>query len=152
MSEIVMQRLVWPTKSGVLSRRLFNIHDRLLDYYGIAAFLVLWEIVPKLGWADRAFIPPPSAIFAAGWKMAVTGELFAHIAVSLERVLLGFAAAVATALPLGFVLGGYFPRVTKFLSPLLKILGQVNAFSLFPVFILLFGIGEFAKFVIQLFT
>jgi NitT/TauT family transport system permease protein len=151
MSDIATPLVAWPTRSTVPSR-LASINEKLLDYYGIAAFVALWELLPRLGWVDRAFIPPPSAILAAGWKIAATGELFRHIVVSLERVLLGFAMAVGTAVPLGFVLGGYFPRLTKFLAPLLSLFGQVNAFSLFPVFILFFGIGEVAKLVIIFWT
>jgi len=41
-----------------------------------------------------------------------------------------------------------FQRLTNFLTPRLKLLGQINAFSLFPLFVLFFGIGELAKFCI----
>jgi NitT/TauT family transport system permease protein len=122
------------------------INDRLIDYYGIAALLILWEAAPRLGWIESQFFPPLSSITAEGLKLAKDGTLFQHVAVSLMRTFLGLVCAVALALPLGFVLGGWFPRFTRFLSPLLKLLGQINAFSLFPLFVLFFGIGEMAKF------
>lgn len=121
------------------------LHDQLLDYYGIIAFFLLWEAAPRFGLADPQFIPPISSVLVAGWKLAVTGELFIHIASSLQRTLLGLGLAVIVALPLGFILGGWFPKLAKFLQPLLNIFGQINAFSLFPIFILFFGIGEAAK-------
>lgn len=125
---------------------LGTINDRLIDYYGIAILLILWETAPRLGWIDSQFFPPLSSILAEGLKLVKDGTLLTHIAISMERTLLGLVGAVALALPLGFVLGGWFPRVTRFLSPLLKLLGQINAFSLFPLFVLFFGIGELAKF------
>jgi NitT/TauT family transport system permease protein len=42
-------------------------------------------------------------------------------------------------------LGGWFKTIEELLDPLLQVLSQVNPFSIFPVFILLFGIGEVAK-------
>jgi len=44
-----------------------------------------------------------------------------------------------------FLGGAASPAFSKQIKPLFKILGQINAFSLFPLFILFFGIGEFAK-------
>lgn len=121
-------------------------HERLLDFYGLAALLLLWEGAPRLGWVDAQFFPPPSAILGAARELAVKGELLVHIGASLERCFLGLFAAVVVAIPLGFLLGGWFPRLTAFLNPLLQLLGQINAFSLFPLFVLFFGIGELAKF------
>jgi NitT/TauT family transport system permease protein len=125
---------------------LAALHDRLLDWYGMIALLLLWEAAPRLGWIDSQFFPPPSVIVLAGWQLAGTGELFVHIGVSLQRTIQGLLCAIALAIPLAFVLGGWFPRLTRFLSPLLNLFGQINAFSLFPLFVLFFGIGELAKF------
>ena len=56
----------------------------------------------------------------------------------------GFALGVVTAVPLGIILGWY--RVAdRFLNPLLQLLRQTNPVSLFPVFILFFGIGYMTK-------
>lgn len=121
------------------------LNEKLLDYYAIVGFFVLWEVAPRVGLADPQFIPPLSRVLLAAWKLAFTGELFIHIAASLQRTLLGLGLAIIVAIPLGFILGGWFPALANFLQPLLNILGQINAFSLFPVFILFFGIGEAAK-------
>jgi len=125
---------------------LSALNKKLMDYYGVAVLLILWELAPRLGWIDRQFFPPLSSIFAEGSKLVKDGTLILHIAVSLQRTFQGLICAIALAVPLGFVLGGWFPRFTRFLSPLLKLFGQINAFSLFPLFVLFFGIGELAKF------
>jgi NitT/TauT family transport system permease protein len=108
--------------------------------------LALWELAPRLGWIDNQFFVPLSGVLRAAAEMAATGELFIHIVVSLGRTLGGLLGAVLVAIPLGFLLGGWFPRLTRFFQPLLHTFGQVNAFSLFPIFVLFFGIGELAKF------
>jgi NitT/TauT family transport system permease protein len=122
------------------------LNDRLIDYYGIVLLLVLWEAAPRLGWIDTQFFPPPSLIAREGAKLLASGELLVHIGISLKRTLQGLFCAISLAVPLGFIMAGWFPRPTKFLTPLLRLLGQINAFSLFPLFVLFFGIGELAKF------
>lgn len=131
-----------------LPAALFAVNDRLLDWYGIMALLVLWEVGPRRGWIDIQFFPPPSLILQEGIKLASRGELLVQITASLQRLFQGLAGALVVGIPAGFVLGGWYPRLTHFLRPLLRLLGQINAFSLFPLFVLFFGIGELAKFAI----
>jgi NitT/TauT family transport system permease protein len=120
--------------------------QRLERFGGIALLLVAWELAPRLGWVDRQFFVPPTGVFRELLKTAATGEIFVHVGVSLGRTLAGLLGAILVGIPLGFVLGGWFPKVARFVQPLLKLFGQVNAFSLFPLFVLFFGIGEVAKF------
>ncbi|OPY70399.1 MAG: putative aliphatic sulfonates transport permease protein SsuC [Syntrophorhabdaceae bacterium PtaU1.Bin034] len=133
-------------KGPHISAALLRLHDRLLDWYGLIIIVLVWELGPRLGWIDMQFFPPPSQIIDEGVKLSVLGELHQHILASLGRTFAGFAVAAAAGVPLGFILGGYFPRLTHFLRPLLRLFGQMNAFSLFPIFVLFFGIGELAKF------
>jgi NitT/TauT family transport system permease protein len=138
--------------SGSLRRRFLGAlaaaNDRLLDWYGIVLLVTLWELGPRRGWIDMQFFPPPSAIIAEGVKLAEKGEFLIQITSSLQRLITGLSAALLVGIPLGFILGGWFPRLTHFLRPLLRLLGQINAFSLFPIFVLFFGIGELAKFAV----
>ncbi|MBP2636241.1 MAG: ssuC 2 [Firmicutes bacterium] len=119
--------------------------ERLIDVSGIVTFFALWEILPRIGVVDALFIPPLSVVLQTLWQLTAGGALFLHIAASLQRTLIGLALAVGTGLPLGFLLGGVYPALARQLRPLLRMLGQINGFSLFPIFILFFGIGEGAK-------
>ncbi|MDR1081690.1 MAG: ABC transporter permease [Deltaproteobacteria bacterium] len=121
---------------------------RVMGWYGIIAFLALWQIAPWLGLVDGQFIPPFSEVLRDGWALVKTGEFFIHVATSTQRALLGLVGAIAVGVPAGVCLAGFFPRATRFLNPLLSLLGNINPFALFPLFILLFGVGEVAKFAI----
>lgn len=114
-------------------------------YIGMAIFLLLWQIAPSLGWLDQQFVPSLSVVLQSVGELWVKGGLFTHIMVSLWRTLNGLIAGTLIALPLGFILGRWFPSLREALNPLFRLLGQVNPFSLMPVFILFFGIGESAK-------
>lgn len=110
----------------------------------IIVFLLIWEIAPRIGLADPVFIPPVSVVFKALGELIVSGELLKHTSISFERAFAGFAIATVLAIPLGFIVG-WFRTVEKYIDPLLQTLRQLPVLALFPVFILLFGIGEVSK-------
>jgi NitT/TauT family transport system permease protein len=128
-------------------RKKFNeFNKKLLGFYGFAAFFIIWQFAPVFNLIDTQFIATPTMIIAAAAK--IPADLLIHISTSVQRVVLGYIAAILTAVPLGFLLGGWFPRVNKFFNPLFQLFGQINAFSLFPLFILFFGTKELSKFFI----
>jgi len=114
-------------------------------YIAVIVFILLWQILPTIGVINPIFIPTPTTIAESWWALLIDGTLVTNTIVSLWRVLLGFALALIVALPLGFLLGGFFSNFEKAINPLLQILGQANPFTLFSVFILFFGIGEISK-------
>ena len=106
----------------------------------IVGFLLLWELAPRLGFVNRMFLPPFSEVIARGVEYAWAGKLLPQILVSVGRAAGGFGLGVITAVPLGLLLGWYRP-LEAYLNPLLQLLRQTNPVSLFPAFILFFGIG-----------
>jgi NitT/TauT family transport system permease protein len=116
-------------------------------YYGssILVFLLIWELTPRLGLVPETFIAPPTTVIKTLAELFLSGVLIKHIEASLFRAVFGFVAAAIIGIPLGFLLGGWFRLFERILNPVLNLLHAVNPFSLFPVFILLFGIGEISK-------
>ncbi len=110
----------------------------------IALFLLAWELAPRFGLINRTFLPPFSEVIVHGVQYAAAGKLLPQVLVSLGRAAGGFALGVATAVPLGILLGWYRP-LENYLNPLLQLLRQTNPVSLFPVFIMFFGIGYFTN-------
>ncbi len=125
----------------VLNRALNILHNGI----SIIIFLVLWEIAPRAGWVPETFITPPSLVLNTLWDLLITGVLTKHIETSMFRAVVGFILAAIVGVPLGFFLGGGFKLFERIVTPVLRLLNAVNPFSLFPVFILLFGIGEISK-------
>jgi NitT/TauT family transport system permease protein len=111
----------------------------------ILLFIGVWELLPKFGGNLETFIAPPSVVVQILYEMFTSGEVYPHIGISFFRSASGFAAAALFAIPLGFLLGGSFRTFERLVNPPLRFLGQVNPFSLFPLFILIFGIGELSK-------
>lgn len=118
---------------------------RFLSRYGVLiAFLAMWQVSSSAGWVNTAVLPPIDMIVAALWKGLAGGTLLGDIAISLQRAGLAFAAAVLVAIPLGLFMG-QVRAVETALDPILQVFRQTSALALYPVFILLLGLGEASK-------
>jgi NitT/TauT family transport system permease protein len=110
----------------------------------IITFIAVWEIVGRTGIINARFFPPFSKVFLALGNLAVSGTLYKHVSISLQRALTGYTMGLCFAIPLGIAIG-VFRRFEQFINPLLQLFRNLSVFSLLPVFILLFGIGETSK-------
>lgn len=134
--------LRWPAGlSGEASARLRSFAAR----YGLLiAFAVLWQVSPALGWSNPAVLPPLDSILRALWNGLTIGPLLRDIAISLQRAGIAFGAAVAVGIPLGLFMG-QVRVIERSLDPILQLFRQTSALALYPVFILLLGLGETSK-------
>lgn len=110
----------------------------------IAAVMVLWQVLPVSGLIDARSLPPFSDVIVGLVKIIATGELFRHFSASFHRSLLGFVLAICFAIPLGIFMG-WFQRFEKIVDPLIQLCRNTATLALYPVFILLFGLGELSK-------
>jgi NitT/TauT family transport system permease protein len=111
---------------------------------GIVIFLALWEALPRLGVVSDAYLSPPSAVLASIAQLVETGQLWKHVAASLQRSLWGLLLASFSGVVLGLLIGSS-RRLAAIVDPVLQLFRQTSAFALFPVFILFLGIGELSK-------
>jgi len=111
---------------------------------GIVIFLALWESLPRLGIVSDAYLSPPSAVVASIVQLVDTGQLWKHLAASLQRSLWGLLLASFFGVVLGLLIGSS-KRLATIVDPVLQLFRQTSAFALFPVFILFLGIGELSK-------
>ncbi|PWB49716.1 MAG: ABC transporter permease [Candidatus Methanoperedenaceae archaeon] len=109
--------------------------------------LILWEAFPRAGLINPVLLPAASTVSIAILNLLASGEMFMHISISLKRALAGFILAVITMVPLGLAMG-WFKNLEEITDRLVQACRQTSALALFPMFILLFGIGELSKVVI----
>jgi len=131
--------------SQTVQQKSFRRASSWLDWSSVLLFLLAWELAPRAGGLFETFIAPPSVVAETLWELMQDGELFEHSQASLLRAAIGFGFAALIAIPLGFLLGGSFKVFERLANPVIRLFGQFNPFSLFPVFILFFGIGEVSK-------
>jgi NitT/TauT family transport system permease protein len=112
---------------------------------GLALIPLFWEALSLSGLLDRQFFPSFTRTFVGMVRLWTSGLLATCVLVSLWRAVVGLLIAALVALPLGLFIGTRSRAAQVCANPLLRLLAQVNPFSIMPVFILLFGIGEAAK-------
>ncbi|WP_337184488.1 ABC transporter permease [Shinella sp.] len=133
-----------PTASARAGRLSAALSPYVARYGLVLGFLALWQISSRLGWVNPSVFPPLDTIVAALWDSIASGALVDDIAISLQRSGIAFLAAVAIGVPLGLVMG-QVRVVEQALDPLLQFFRQTSALALYPVFILLLGLGETSK-------
>ncbi len=111
----------------------------------ILLFLALWELAPLIGLVDPVFIPRFSGVVQTILELYKTGEFVQHTRISLLRAFTGLATAVVIGLPLGLLLGGWFPRIRQATEPLMELFAVANPVILAHIIIFFLGIGESAK-------
>lgn len=109
--------------------------------------LLAWEALVRVGLLDARFFPAPSSVLGELWAMVASGVLFKHLAYTLSRVAVGFLCGAVPAVLLGVVMG-LSPAVRAFLQPAIYSIYPIPKVALFPLAMLIFGLGEASKYAI----
>ena len=116
----------------------------LINAAAIAVFLLAWHAATSFGWISAVFLPSPADVLRAGTKLAARGDLLADVAISSQRVFLGFFLAAIVAIPLGIVMGVWWPAKAV-MDPFISLLRPLPSITWIPLTILWLGIGELQK-------
>jgi len=137
-------------------QRFFTLFPSLgANLLSLVAFTALWAVASNI-FANPLF-PGPRVVAQTFWTLLTKGDLqgvtlVEHSYVSLFRVLLGFAAACLTAIPLGILFGLWKPLYTgtrsvseplRFVPPLAWIPLGILFFSGITRYIFLIWVGAF---------
>ncbi|GAA4189385.1 ABC transporter permease [Microbispora amethystogenes] len=106
--------------------------------------VLVWQAASGSGLLPARLLAAPSEIAATALDLVRSGTLPTAIAVSLERVLLGFAAGAVAGVVLALV-AGLSRAGENAVDPIMQMLRALPFFGLIPLFILWFGIGEAPK-------
>ena len=68
-----------------------------------AALVVLWQVMAWSGRWSPVLLPPPGAVAEYLWAALLDGSLVEAIAVTMRRLLVGYAIGVVIGLPLGLL-------------------------------------------------
>jgi NitT/TauT family transport system permease protein len=109
-----------------------------------AVLLATWELVVQTGLYSGLFLPAPSHIAASLGSMAAAGTLWAHLGVTLTRILLGLVGGATIGVLLGLAMG-MSRRLRRVFDPIVAALHPIPRLAFFPLLIVLFGIGEVSK-------
>ncbi|MBP3035850.1 ABC transporter permease [Arthrobacter sp. zg-ZUI100] len=127
--------------TGPLSRRWIRLG---LGLVVPALLLAAWQLSTAAGVFTAVQLPSPAAVYTAALDLIDRGQLGLHIAISTQRVLIGFAIGALLGLALGALLG--LSRLAEILlGPVVGALRAVPSLAWVPLLILWLKIGEDSK-------
>jgi ABC-type nitrate/sulfonate/bicarbonate transport system permease component len=121
----------------------------LLGSLPIGLLLLAWYAVtagptPEQRLISPTILPSPLEVVGSFKQLWFERALTRNLAVSFRRVVVGFAAAVAIAFPLGVLMGSY-SKVRAAFAPLTVFGAYLPIPTLVPLTLSLFGTGETQK-------
>lgn len=109
--------------------------------------LVLWEFLAFTELIDKRFIPAPSTILDTAIDKIQDGTIPINAYHSLQRAVIGFAIGAIPGLALGLAMGMFrTPRLI--VAPIVAALYPIPKIAIFPILLLIFGLGDASKWAI----
>ena len=106
--------------------------------------LGLWHWAATRGSFSRSQLPTPASVLDAARELMDRGTLWGHIAITVQRVVIGFGVGAAAGIVIGSVVG--LNRIaSRLLSPLIQSLRAVPSLAWVPLLVLWMGIYEGPK-------
>jgi len=109
--------------------------------------LLLWELLVRVKLLDSRFFPMPTVVIRELVLQALTKELWVHTAYTVSRMLGGFVLGAIPGVLLGIAMG-LSPLLRQLLQPAIAAIYPIPKVALFPLIMLIFGLGETSKWVI----
>ncbi|WP_217904378.1 ABC transporter permease [Bordetella genomosp. 1] len=135
-----------PSASSVVApaaARGAGLRRLLLGVAGLACVVLLW-------WLATAVLVKPGSLatrFAPGasWDSLLLllrdSDLPLHVMVSLRRVFVGLALALAIGVPLGLAIGAW-RSVDAALTPTFQLMRMISPLSWMPIAVMVLGVGD----------
>lgn len=104
----------------------------------VLGFLVVWELFATTGVATRADMPGPIEAFSTMFELALTGQYWAAIGVTLGSWAMALTLALVVGIPTGLFIGRHaFAYVSS--KGTIDFLRTIPAVALVPLFLLVLG-------------
>jgi NitT/TauT family transport system permease protein len=107
----------------------------------VVAFILILEGLCLVGVIDKVTMPPPHIVLRDFVRMVLAARYFAEIGKSLANVSVAFLSAYFIGIATGTALHGN-KRIREILDPLFATYYAVPVFAFYPLFIVLFGLGD----------
>lgn len=103
---------------------------------GVLIFLLIGELIGRIGLVDRSYLPPSSTVLARAGGLVTDGGFLQDVGSTLAVWAVGLLIAIVIAVPSGLVLGS-LPFVNSAVRVLIEFLRPIPAVALIPLVILM---------------
>jgi sulfonate transport system permease protein len=124
--------------------------EAFLPVVGVVGLLAIWSLVTWRQWVDPVLLPSPAATFDSLWRGLDGGPLGFDFVKTVYRTAASTLIAAVIAIPLGIVLGSS-ERLYRSLEFVIDFFRSTPASAMFPLFLILFGVGDETKIAVAAF-
>lgn len=118
--------------------------ELLLTVAGPAVVIGMWELLSRTSTIDARFYPAPSVLWDTAAEMIRDGSLTDNVAITLRRIVSGFALGTIPGIVLGLAMGLFWP-VRSLLLPISNVIYTIPKIAILPLMIIAFGTGDLSK-------
>lgn len=123
----------------------------LIANVGTLIVIAIWWIVSFLELINPVLLPTPVETFKSLFVSLFRGDLMRDFWLTLYRSLYAFVIAVVVGVPIGILLGSKEELYRSF-EFLIDFFRSTPATAMFPLFLVVFGIGDFSKIAVAAFA
>jgi NitT/TauT family transport system permease protein len=115
-----------------------------LPVIGVVGLFAFWSLAAWRRWVDPVLLPAPWTAAEAFWQGMRGGALGFDFVKTVYRTAASTVIAAVIAIPLGIVLGSS-ERLYRSLEFVIDFFRSTPASAMFPLFLVLFGVGDETK-------
>jgi ABC-type nitrate/sulfonate/bicarbonate transport system permease component len=113
--------------------------------------LAVWWIAARGGWVNKDLLPPPFETLRDTASNIWSGSMTKDFSRTLVRVSYAIVIAIVAGVPVGIILGAR-AAIYRSVEFIVDFFRSTPATALFPLFLLLFGLGDLAKIAVAAFA
>ena len=117
---------------------------RKIFLLGPLMVIALWFVISQLELINPILLPGPLETLGELFRLTASGLILDDLFATLSRTLGAFAIALVIGLPAGLALGKS-ERAYRSIEFIVDFFRSTPATAIFPLFLLLFGIGDYSK-------
>lgn len=114
---------------------------RLSGFFAVA---LIWQSASSLKLLNPALVPTPADTLSTFFRLVLSGEIAGDAIATLARTATGYFLAAAIGMSAGILLG-YYAALYRATADLLDFFRSIPVTTLYPVFVLVVGIGDVSK-------
>ncbi len=130
---------------------IITLRKTIIGSIGFILFILIWTIIYASGIYNSLIIPSPLKIFNTIIISFIDLVFLRNFGVTLLRMFLAFLIASTIGIILGVLLG-YYKILDDSSKTLIDFLRSIPSITLFPLFILLFGVNDTSRVLVAVFS
>lgn len=113
-------------------------------FIGPLVIIAFWSLFTYSNAIDAIFLPPPGNVIQRLYQLLLSKEILPDLQWTVIRWISGLSLGIIIGIPIGIIMG-YYKKVYESLEVVVDFFRSIPIMTLFPIFMILLGIGNKSK-------